>query len=268
MEGVKKKSHLMLYIGIAAIVVAAVAYFLIKGNSGAGVTYGQPVPASFLSTLSTIANNNTLASSVGTQAYLGLKPSSYIQKVSLSSLTNNGKPELLYIGADYCPYCAATRWALSIALMRFGTLTNLKYMASSATDVFPNTPTFSYVGYNYTSNYISFVAVETQDRLGNPLQNLTANQTSIASKYGSGGIPFIDVGNIYAESGSIASPGVLDGNSWTGISSQLTNPNSTIAQDEIGAANIYTAEICKMINNTASVCSQGYVKQAQSIFLS
>ena len=27
-------------------------------------------------------------------------------------LTANGKPEMLYMGAEYCPYCAAERWAM------------------------------------------------------------------------------------------------------------------------------------------------------------
>src|SRR5215471_17073708 len=36
-------------------------------------------------------------------------------------LTSGGKPEMLYIGAEYCPYCAAMRWSMAVALSRFGT---------------------------------------------------------------------------------------------------------------------------------------------------
>ena len=34
----------------------------------------------------------------------------------------SGSPELFYYGAEYCPYCAAERWSVVIALSRFGTL--------------------------------------------------------------------------------------------------------------------------------------------------
>ena len=40
-------------------------------------------------------------------------------------LTQDGKPKVLYIGAEYCPYCAAQRWALAVALSRFGTFDKL-----------------------------------------------------------------------------------------------------------------------------------------------
>ena len=41
--------------------------------------------------------------------------------ISGAALTSGGKPEMLYIGAEYCPYCAAERWAMIVALSRFGT---------------------------------------------------------------------------------------------------------------------------------------------------
>ena len=49
-----------------------------------------------------------------------------------------GKPEILYIGAEYCPYCATERWPLAVALSRFGTFTGLRGIHSSATDVYPS----------------------------------------------------------------------------------------------------------------------------------
>ena len=44
----------------------------------------------------------------------------------LTARTGKKKPELLYIGAEYCPYCAASRWPLIIALSRFGTFKGLR----------------------------------------------------------------------------------------------------------------------------------------------
>ncbi len=41
------------------------------------------------------------------------------------ALTSGGKPEVFYTGAEYCPYCAAQRWPLIVALSRFGTFSGL-----------------------------------------------------------------------------------------------------------------------------------------------
>ena len=49
-------------------------------------------------------------------------------------LTSGGKPELLYIGAEYCPYCAANRWAMIVALSRFGTFSGLATVHSGITN--------------------------------------------------------------------------------------------------------------------------------------
>lgn len=37
------------------------------------------------------------------------------------ALTAAGKPDLRYIGAEFCPICAAERWAMYVALSKFGT---------------------------------------------------------------------------------------------------------------------------------------------------
>ena len=46
---------------------------------------------------------------------------------------------MLYIGAEFCPYCAAMRWSMAVALSRFGTFTPLHGIHSSSTDVDPST---------------------------------------------------------------------------------------------------------------------------------
>src|SRR5262249_23072728 len=137
-----------------------------------------------------------------------------------------GKPEFLYIGAEYCPYCAAQRWATVVALSRFGTFSKLYQTTSSSTDVFASTPTFTfypghYGGSFYTSKYIDFVPVETlgnvQDASGNyaTLQTPTAEQQNLLDTYDvppyttqAGSIPFIDIADQYIISGASYSPQV------------------------------------------------------------
>src|SRR6266516_4182442 len=99
-------------------------------------------------------------------------------------LTKDGKPEVLYIGAEYCPYCAAERWAMAVALSKFGTFTGLRGIHSSSSDAFPSTPTLTFYKTGYTSRYLVFTPVETttEDR-NTPLQKTTAAQQALLSKY-------------------------------------------------------------------------------------
>ena len=64
------------------------------------------------------------------------------------------------MGAEYCPYCAAQRWSTIVALSRFGTWSGLGNMASYSGDVYPNTPTFTFINAKYTSKYVVFKSVE------------------------------------------------------------------------------------------------------------
>ena len=75
-------------------------------------------------------------------------------------LTEGGKPEVLFVGAEYCPFCAAERWPLVVALARFGRFTALHDATSSSQAVFPSTATFSFTGVAYTSPWVALVGVE------------------------------------------------------------------------------------------------------------
>ncbi len=72
----------------------------------------------------------------------------------------DGKPEVLYVGAEYCPFCAAERWALVVALSQFGSFTGLKETHSSSSDVYPDTPTLSFYGSTFASTDLDFTSVE------------------------------------------------------------------------------------------------------------
>ena len=217
------------------------------------------VPQPQIIQLQGIALNTTLANRVGTGIV-----TPYPSPVNGKNVTMvNGKPAVIYVGADYCPYCALTRWGLIIALMRFGTFNSLHYMLSSSTDKFPSTPTFTFYNSSYSSGMISFLPAEIADRSGAPLQTMSGLQNAAAVAYDAGGgVPFIDFGNKSVEVGipGSISPGFLDGKSWAQIIAQIQQPNTTISQTVMGQANIFTAEICEINNFTpSSVCSQPYV---------
>ena len=110
-------------IGIVIVIVAVVALYE-NSASGAGkadIKFDNvAVSGSYLSQLYGVATNMTLAGNVG----IGTATGYPVPSGSNVSLTSSGMPEMLYIGADYCPFCAITRWGMIVALMRFGNMVN------------------------------------------------------------------------------------------------------------------------------------------------
>ncbi len=197
-------------------------------------------------------------------------------RINAPALSADGKPRVLYVGAEYCPYCAAQRWAVTAALSRFGTFTNLGQTASAADDAFPNTATLSFHGATYTSDYLSFTGVETTSnkRQGNgyaPLNELSATDEKLVEKYnappyvqGQGGaIPFTDLGGAFVSAGASFDPQLLAGKSHAQIAAALAKPDSDIAKAILGTANVYTAALCELTGDKpANVCTSTGVKTA------
>ncbi len=45
----------------------------------------------------------------------GTNVGALIPTMGQPALTSGGKPQIVYMGAEYCPYCAAERWAMVVA---------------------------------------------------------------------------------------------------------------------------------------------------------
>jgi Domain of unknown function (DUF929) len=202
------------------------------------------------------------------------------------ALTSGGKPELLYIGAEYCPYCAANRWAMIVALSRFGTFTGLATVHSGITngagsqEPFPNTPTFTFANAKYTSKYLNFTSVEGETNIPDTatggytaLQTPTSAQQALLTKYDAppyidsseaGAIPFLDFGNKYVSIGVSYSNAAIQGLTWTQIANDLKNPSSAPAQAVDGTANYFTAAICKLTNNQPATACTPAVQSLES----
>jgi thiol-disulfide isomerase/thioredoxin len=270
-----------IWVGGSILVVIAVVVTLIvvaanKHNTPqtvAGGVHGTVLPASVQHDITGVPAATLDSVGVGS---LGpsLASEGVFTPVSGSPLTSGGKPDMLYIGAEYCPYCAATRWSMAVALSRFGTFTTpLKGFHSSSTDTDPSTPTLTFYQQGYTSKYLTFTPVENEDINRNPLQPTTSQQQSLWVKYDSStsdgvtsqGYPFIDFGNKVALKLPPYDPAILKGLTWAQVASDLHNPSSPVAQAVLGAANYITAAICKTTGNApASVCTSSAVTKIES----
>ena len=260
-------------IGSALLIVVILLVVAHNQPTGSGVGNVDP---NVLHTITTVSPTTFEAVNTG-----GV-PNPMIGLPTAPVLTQNGKPEVLYIGAEYCPYCAAERWSLVIALSRFGTFQGLNTMTSQASDYAGSTNTFTFVKASYTSKYITFVSKETEDRAQNPLQSLTSQEQSIFNQYdappytastSAGGIPFIDFGNQYETLSSGYDPSLLHAGAvasntpltWQQIAGDLSTTGNPVTQAIIGNANYLTAAICKLTNNQpSSVCQSTVIQQIEA----
>ena len=241
---------------VLVVVAIVVAFVLVKANQSgpaapAGSAAGTVLPAGVARQVTSVPAG-TLAAVGGGSVTAGA-----VKTISGAPLTAGGKPEMLYIGAEFCPYCAEMRWSMATALSRFGTFTTpLRGIHSSPTDVYPDTATLTFYKSRYTSKYLTFTPVENENISHAPLQPTTASQQALRNRYDANSIPFIDFGNKYAITTPIYDPQVLQGMTWAQIAAALHNPASPVAQGADGAANYITAAICKITgNNPASVCA-------------
>ena len=260
----QQRRRRMIAIGGVGVVLLAVIGIIIgalvsRSSPSRPAASSRPLPAGVQANL--IVPPGTLAT-VG----IGSSSTQLLKHATGPALVSGGKPEMLYIGAEWCPYCAAERWAMAVALSRFGSFTPLRGVHSSATDVYPNTATLTFYGSTYTSHYLVFTPVENQDVNRKPLQATTAAQQALWAKYLPPGdsYPFIDIGNRFLAT-STYNPQVLQRLSWNQIATALHNPSSPVAQGAIGSANLMTAAICKITRNApASVCGASPIPAIES----
>lgn len=281
-EQYRRKNNIYKAVGGVGVVVVVVVVIIAisltgttkKPSTSAGLVGGEyDIPASLVAKVEAVPVK-TLVGSAGAvprSAWSAPGPGDATPPQALplgnKQLVAGGKPEIVYIASEYCPFCAAERWALVMALSKFGTFSGLHGTSSSATDVNPSTPTFSFYGSSFRSSYISFSPVETETNTGAKLQDPTAAQLSLLDKWDappyvsssqqSGSIPFLYMSGKYLSIGAQYDAGVLSGMQFSKAANYLTSGTNPTAKAAMAAAGYLVGDICALTaGRPASVCSQ------------
>jgi thiol-disulfide isomerase/thioredoxin len=169
----------------------------------------------------------------------------------------SGKSLIFFMGAGFCPFCAAERWAIVNSLSRFGSWEGLVETASADHDEkYLNIPTVSFVAAKHTSDYIEFIGRETADRNFEPLQELDKKDYEILDIFNPDQIiPFLLIDGQFMQVGSGYSPELLEGIDHAKVKAEIENPASPVGKAIRTEADKITALICKSIGNKANACN-------------
>lgn len=243
----------------AGVVVLALIVLIIVLSSG-----GSDKTAASSTTLgagaeTTVVDTMTSIPAATFDAVASTKAASVFKKITSDAITADGKPEVLYIGGEFCPFCAIQRWSMVAALSRFGTFTGIGLTRSAAND--GNIATLTFRNTKFTSQYLTFTPVENVDVNHNVIQTPTdAQQKLWLAINGQASYPFIDVGGKYAIS-STDNYNILSKLSQTEIAVNAADPTTPIGKSILSSANQFSAVICSITNNQpSSVCDSAGVK--------
>ena len=218
--------------------------------------------------------------------------------IEYNALYVNGKPSVIYIGAISCIYCGENRWAMALALSRFGSFSQLYKGYSSFGDgdiptlywIRDNYTTPAGVGYGnyYSSSYINFISAEYESPIkagfevaplsyfiGKAPNATYSNALSFMNSTGQfQGTPFTFWGNtivtgadavVFGNTTPNGSTLPIAGMTHAQVISQFAKFNDQFAWGEYAGADVYISMICPTINNSASVCQLPAIQSIEKI---
>ena len=114
----ERRSKLLIAGGAVGVIVVIIVALVIAAMQGAGKDAdgktGTPLDQATFSKLTTVP--------AGTFDKVGVGTASNLPKtIDAPAISKDGKPRVVYVGAEYCPFCADQRWPVVVALSRFGT---------------------------------------------------------------------------------------------------------------------------------------------------
>lgn len=234
------------------------------------VPMGRSVPG--------LPGQSASASSAGAYSSTLLFGAGGLTAVSGPPLTRGGKPEVLYVATEYCPYCAMENWPLIVALSRFGQFTGLTTSRSTEFEHIAPVDSWTFYGSHYTSSFLSFVPVEQYSNVlvnakANPdaresyrkLQKLTPAQQALFARYDkSRATPFLDFGNYAAQTGSGLIPAqLMTGKSWRQLAAALRQPSTDLGSALLTEADSLTAELCRLTGDLPASACPAFIRNIQ-----
>lgn len=267
-------------VALVLVIVVVLVVIKVTGTSTTGtsatVTPPAPAPSAVVTAVTSIPASVYDAVGV-TSSEAAIAPPTLLH--GQPPLRVDGKPELVFVGDEFCPYCAAERWSIVAALSRFGKFTVLNGVQSGSGEVFPSTPTFTFDGSRYTSKYLHATLVEHYGEQKNAagtayavLEPLTRAERSLMATYDpqtpatpGGLVPFVDVGNVATVAGGEYSPSVFQQISVNDVATGLTDPKDPVTQAIVATANYLSAAICQADGQApAKVCGSKGVTEASA----
>jgi hypothetical protein len=256
---------------VLIIVVVLVAVKLATPNSTTTSAPGvDPASSGLVSQVTSIPKS--IYNTVGVDSFaVPVTPPTAV--TGKAHLTYAGKPAVVFVGAEFCAFCAADRWALIASLSRFGHFTGLATIRSSSNAAPGGIESFTFRDATYSSRYLSLRTVEERSAY-NPtgtsytvLQQPDPFERQVLSSFHAAGYPFIDFGNAYAVTGVSYSPTFLSGLTWDQIGSSLSNPSQAVTRAIVALSNYYSAATCAATGQQpVSVChSKGVLAAAHAM---
>jgi hypothetical protein len=247
---VRRAQRILSGVLIAVIVAVIVEYVVVKNGMTHHSEATRALSPAVARDLSSVPSG--VLDQVGTGA-----SSLLLRPVTDDLLATGGKPTFLFVGAEFCPYCAGERWAVVQALSRFGTFSGLREISSSEDGI----PTLDFRAATYHSKYLSVSLREIFDQSHHALQKLSAAEQAVYAKYSGGAYPFWYVSGGYEQVGAGFDVGVLHGLDQDKVAGALADPNTPVAKSVLGEANVITAATCKATGGRpAPVCGSGAIR--------
>lgn len=319
-------SFAALVLGVLAIFTSVASIYLVgpllqhassttRTGNATNATGTTTAPASTLAGINQPLNGTSLADindapnayfETAGQMYLNgsLTDPVYPQANNVTGYILNNKTSVIYYGSITCVWCGENRWAMALALSRFGNFSKLFTGYSSLGD--SDVPTLYWninnlnkssdqIGNFYSSRYVNFFSIEDANPITggftlNPFSEVAANINALGNSTYINvfnytfarmqdantlfqGTPYTIWGN-YQFTGADAAvfgnntadaPESLTAMTHGQIFAQISNPTDQFGWGEYAAADVYVASLCKSLNNTAQVCSLPAIQSIEAL---
>jgi thiol-disulfide isomerase/thioredoxin len=178
----------------------------------------------------------------------------------------SGKVLVFFMGAGFCPFCAAERWPLIYALERFGRWEGLAVDKSAGADEkYLNLSTYNFAKSKYLSEYIEFIGRETADRNFEPLQELSSEDYDILDTYNPDQIiPFLMIDGQFVQVGAGYSPQLLEGLTHDQIKLEIEKTESATGKAIRAEIDNISALVCKATRVSVPYCNSENIKNLMS----